>query len=284
MYENIGIGSIIRKIGECNCIGLNRVASTLLTQQTPREDECRDLCITTGSKIVIVDFKAPDTISRYERVYENVSTRITRIMEVIGAKNSFIGFLHGFLRVDPSGGGGNGYYLSIATPLTTAFVPMSNSLLKYGSFSVGKVRIRNSGLTGCSPLFFNPFGYYYTSLINSIFADESTAINVSRTPCCLYRYFSAPWVLDLCLPCGSICEFSMEISYGGSRSFRVHPLSLAKLLWRLSTCTLGFRVSKENREVLLSAIREIAGTGDYPGSIWLFSYSHQLGLHAFPLV
>jgi|GEM_PF-5663555 len=63
LYENVGIGTIIKRIGECTALTSDYNMSILLTQQTPREDECKDLCITVGSKIVVIDFKAPDQIT-----------------------------------------------------------------------------------------------------------------------------------------------------------------------------------------------------------------------------
>ena len=50
LYENVGIGTIVKRIGECTALTSDYNMSILLTQQTPREDECKDLCITVGSK------------------------------------------------------------------------------------------------------------------------------------------------------------------------------------------------------------------------------------------
>lgn len=280
LYENVGIGSIIRKIGECNCVSSGSGTSTLLTQQTPREDECRDLCIVSGSKIIVVDFKAPHLITRNERVYGNVLTKITNLMNFIGLENSFIGFLHGFLQVDPSPQSvAGGYYLSTASPLTTAFVSLSNFALNQGSragsvVSVGTVRLGALTVGNDCPLYY--FNMY------SIFTDEKLAAGVASIPCCVENTYVDPWILEYCLPCGSLCDITLTIKYGAFEG-DVVSFSLARLLLELKSCRIGYRVEANNREKIVSAVKQIISERLYFGYVWLISYSPILGINAIPL-
>ena len=280
LYENVGIGSIIRKIGECNCVGSGYDISTLLTQQTPREDECRDLCIVSGSKIIVVDFKAPRIITRNERVYENVSTRITNLMNIIGLENSFIGFLHGYLQVNPSPQNVvGGYYLSTASPLTTAFVSLSNFNANQGSrpssvASVGTVRLMGLAVGSNCPLHY--FNMY------SIFTNEKLAAGVSSIPCRADDTYIDPWILEYCLPCGSLCDITITIKYGAFER-DVISFSLARLLQELKFCRIGYRVEADHREKIIRAVKQIISERHYFGYVWLISYSPILGINAIPL-
>ncbi|MCE4602387.1 MAG: hypothetical protein F7B18_04305, partial [Desulfurococcales archaeon] len=127
LYENVGIGTIIKRIGECNALSGDYGLSILLTQQTPREDECKDLCITEGSKLIVIDFKAPDDIDYQKRHYKNVRIRIGKLGNIIGFNNVFLGLLHAALRINIlySISHSKGYFMHIATPLSTVFIPLN---------------------------------------------------------------------------------------------------------------------------------------------------------------
>ncbi|NPA99605.1 MAG: hypothetical protein GXO43_09530 [Crenarchaeota archaeon] len=140
LYENIGIGSIIKRIGECTALTNDYTLSTILTQQTPREDTCKDLCITKGSKLVIIDFKAPDVIRESERIYSYVRINAKGLEEFVQTGNFLVGFIHGALRLDVTNG--SGLYLHAATPMTTIFIPLKE-LGNHINYTISTIKIKN---------------------------------------------------------------------------------------------------------------------------------------------
>jgi len=230
LYENVGIGTIIKRIGECTALTGDYDLSIRLTQQTPREDECKDLCVTVGSKIVIIDFKAPDEISDAERVYRNVRTRINGLKSILKSNNLLLGLLHATLRVPPAAGQTSGYFLHIATPMTTIFIPLSEFGRHARPYSLvaklGDIRIRNIKYYcfPCEGILYDimssekdlvmeasvPSCYKYLYLLNNINKlcyNHSIFYEICR-PACIKAVCS-----NCCLSCGGLCNVTLIWKY-----------------------------------------------------------------------
>lgn len=155
LYENVGIGSIVFKVGECNAASRGEMAARVYLTQQVRDGErlFRDLGLAVGSRLVIIDFKVPrDIVSgrgAAEKIYD--VERIRRLGEAVnrlaGAglrcysppaatvykgvnggipeANAFLGLIHAYLLTAPQRrAGGGGFYLARAAPATTAFIDL----------------------------------------------------------------------------------------------------------------------------------------------------------------
>ena len=60
VYENIGIGTILQRLGECRYAnGYYSNPRGMLTQQTRAERQTRDLALIGDLKLLVFEFKAP---------------------------------------------------------------------------------------------------------------------------------------------------------------------------------------------------------------------------------
>ena len=129
VYENVAIGVIAQRIGECRLA--NRYIlnpQQLVTQQiVPLEKLYRDSIITRGDKSIVIEFKVPRVSSKGLR-YENIDIRaLMAIAKRFREENVFLALIHAYLpsHAIPKNVG-NGLYLWFAVPGTTAFIPLSN--------------------------------------------------------------------------------------------------------------------------------------------------------------
>ena len=129
VYENVAIGVIAQRVGECRLA--NRYIlnpQQLVTQQiTPLEKLYRDSIIAEGDKFIVLEFKAPRLSSKGLR-YENIDIRaLMAIAKRFREENVFLALIHAYLPPNAIPKNvGNGFYLWFAVPGTTAFIPLSN--------------------------------------------------------------------------------------------------------------------------------------------------------------
>ncbi len=295
LFENVGIGMIIKRIGECNAIVNDYTLSTLLTQQTPREEECRDICITAGSKIVIIDFKAPDVDSQGVRNYD-LKTKVTRLAVRIGSRNFFFGLLHATLTSMPPSD--RGYYLAIAVPATTRFLSLeqlgvNDSILQQKVnkvLNLGKLRVRSV--------------YTRSSRLNSIYCNEDRVVSEAQVPSCIFMRLLDYYYVTLgaklcsiiefiapcsrtCVSCGSLCVAQVSGELNGQQLRRVQVISLAALLWKLRCCRIGYQVSDEEARWIREEIARAAGISAYEPDIqhnmYVLAYTPGFGFSIIPL-
>lgn len=298
LYENVGIGTIIKRIGECTALTGDYNTSIQLTQQTPREDECKDLCITVGSKIVVIDFKAPDKISSSERIYRNIQTRIGSLKNLLGSNNLMLGLLHATLRVTPQTRHINGYYLHTATPITTIFVPLSQLVEYTQKFShtlnLGDIRIREAKhlcfsyrnilynimgsekdltLRASIPSCYNQ-NYLLFNKINRLYYCCSI-IHEEYPPACVEAGYS-----DCCLSCGGLCDVILRYY---DRSLRGY--TLASLLWKMRCCKLGHYIENIGELAdIIGSLRSIRWLMEHESEfIYILSYTPGRGFQIIPL-
>jgi len=129
VYENVAIGVIAQRVGECRLA--NRYISNpqqLVTQQiTSLEKLYRDSIIAEGDKFIVIEFKAPRLGSKGLK-YEDIDIKaLMAITKKFREENVFLALIHAYL--PPNGipkNVGNGFYLWFAVPGTTAFIPLSS--------------------------------------------------------------------------------------------------------------------------------------------------------------
>ncbi len=308
LYENVGIGTIIKRIGECTALTSDYNMSILLTQQTPKEDECKDLCITVGSKIVVIDFKAPDQITHSGRVYRNVKTRIKGLEYLLGSDNLLLGLLHATLRVTPQTGRTSGYFLHIATPMFTVFVPLSQ-FTKYAQISsltvkLGDIIIRDVEYS-CFPcegilydIMSSERNLILSASIPSCYYYRNSIFNINRLCSCYFIISRLRWFAciesvcsECCLSCGGLCNVILygNISRHHASEVPIRGYTLASLLWMMRCCELGYYVkSKRERDKILEYLSSnILGTRYREGEgyeyIYLISYTPGIGFQMVPL-
>ncbi|MEB3780913.1 MAG: hypothetical protein GSR85_11920 [Desulfurococcales archaeon] len=284
LYENVGIGTIIKHIGECSVLMGDYDLSVLLTQQTPKEEECRDLCITVGSKLVIIDFKAPDIITTQERIYRNVKTRIKGLKGLLGSSNLLLGLLHATLEDSP-GKRNSGYFLHVAAPMTTIFTPLFQftDLAKVNStnniMNIGDIKVRNIKY---------PFWYHL---------EDIGCNNIWRLcqPC--YELYPITWrpyleftYLFQCLSCHSLYSIRILVTVNNNNRFIAEGYTLSSLLWMIKKCNIGYKVqSDEDRTKIVEAFLGPSGKIDREDMrtsvehIYLLVYTPGLGFQVIPL-
>lgn len=308
LYENVGIGTIIRRIGECTALTNDYNIDVRLTQQTPREDECKDLCISVGSKVVVIDFKAPDQISSSERIYNNVTTRIGNLRDILTSDNLLLGLIHAALMVDPSSQrrSSRGYFLHIATPITTVFIPLSRfphaRQKSSGIVNLGTLRVRGVKHS-C------PFRYY--ERIRNIIVSEEELIRNAIIPSChkycdlftcnnrllcglirlmreseresdvllkLLQRFCCSERFDCGLSCGGLCYVDL-----GMPCQWVQGYTLASLLWMMRCCRIGYYVkdSAERDKLLEFLYKKSEGNGSK--YVYILVYTPKIGFQMISL-
>lgn len=308
LYENVGIGTIIKRIGECNALIGDYDLSVRLTQQSPREDECKDLCITVGSKIVVIDFKAPDKITSQERLYRNVKTRRTSLIKYLGSENILLGLFHAALTINPRRQS-NGYFLNIAVPATTIFVPLSQftgptksnpaSTVNLGDIRIEEIEYIDSQCDFYSRICRNSEELLVkTSVVPSCYHSGNVEANSIYRLCRLHsRFCPILWESCLeaicshsCFSCGGLCDVNVH-GMINNKKVRMKGYTLASLLWMIRGCKLGYRVeSNEKRNIIMDLLASfsrvsieqdnIKNTVDY---IYLFTYTPGIGFQLTPL-
>lgn len=303
LYENVGIGTIIKRIGECTALTGDYNLFTLLTQQTPREDECKDMCITVGSKIVVIDFKAPDQITSSERVYLNVRTRINSLKSTLGLKNLLLGLLHATLRVTPHAGQKNGYFLHIATPMTTIFVPLlqfvKDKQYSSNTLNLGNIKIKD----------FEYSCFACEGILYNIMSSEKDLIFRASIPSCYNPEYTLPSnfakicqhysiLHEACLPacieaacpnscfsCGGLCDVILKGNIGSyfSNSYLIKGYTLASLLWMMRCCKLGYYIKTEgDRDEILEYLGKWIQEGENKYT-YILNYKPGMGFQVIHL-
>ncbi|MEB3779698.1 MAG: hypothetical protein GSR85_05640, partial [Desulfurococcales archaeon] len=265
LFENIGIGTIIKRIGECNALSDDYSLSILLTQQTPREDECKDLCIAGGSKLVVIDFKAPVVIDYQMRRYKNVRTRVSRLGNIIGLNNIFLGLLHAALKISTQCviNYNKGYFMHMATPLSTVFVPLSEFNGNSHTFQKGTLYFGNIDI--------NEIDYnciFCNGLLKRYLESESLIILKSMTPtCCSIRnnlcFNTIGFSPQYCDFCYDLCEAKIEVKISSSyatNSLWINGFTLSYLLWLIRSCKIGYHIrGREDREKIIEELLSLIG-------------------------
>lgn len=294
LYENVGIGDIIKRIGECNALVDDYELFIRFTQQSPREDECRDLCITTGSKLIVIDFKAPDEIHSDRRVYRGVSTRIGSLENIIGSDNLFLGLLHALLAVEAPQSS-RGYFLHVVTPMTTVFIPLSSLSGKFrrapgGVINFGDIEVRGVDFPYCPCLpfrgFYRPEDLVALATIPSCRFANIRYRGVSYVCHYLRLVETCPCLCSFCgISCGGLCRVLIYANINNG-PFWERVFTLASLLWMMRCCRLGHQVRDADRDKIINNIIEFSSKKDIEGKdnyIYLFIYTPGIGFRVVPL-
>lgn len=230
VYENVAIGVIAQRVGECRYSNRYFVDLRMaVTQQVRGLDErYRDTLFLVNDKLLVIEFKAPRVKQGGVLVYEKVNmAKLRRVAQCIGEGNVFIAFIHALLprtcivRARPMG-----FYLWLATPGTTAFVPLIE--LPQNIKNNNKLSIEVIKAQPCT---------------NFIYA--STLI-----PTCA-KQFSLTKQEHHCASCGGLYDGPDQLrkpilTLSGSFG-RIHVLSytLASLAKSFIECKIGCQISEE---------------------------------------
>lgn len=264
LLENVGIGAIIERLGECRALNCDWELSSILTQ-TYAEEYCRDLCITVGSKLLLVDFKVPSRVERNYRHYDRVTFAIPdRLRYIYFDHNNnirsnimYLGLIHATIEEDfqslcP------GFYLYYAVPMTTIFADISKivqSVPQGCKRIINRENIRVKTASIASPL-------------RLFLRDGRLASHRALIPDCIRMSYAgmctpncAPVLLSCnlqwycrnierkcgtCLSCGGLCGVRVEI-YRGVRPVKtIRALTLAELIWGLRCGTIGYTVKSRD--------------------------------------
>jgi len=152
IYENIAIGIIIQRIGECK--GRNNIGiSSIFTQQTPLDRIYRDSIFSVSDKIAVIEFKAPEFVTMGNRSvleYRRINIKsLEKIASNLGDSNVFLALVHAAL--DPKDyptTTPRGLYLWYAVPTTTVFVPFKEIRRRNISQGTTDIDIKINRCTG----------------------------------------------------------------------------------------------------------------------------------------
>jgi len=132
IYENLAIGIIAQRIGECRYANKYFVnVRMMVTQQIRKlEEKYRDAILSIEDKLLVIEFKAPKLTTNYTLKYENVNLdKLKKIAELVGGENVMIALIHVALpNQEVRNAKSTGTYLWLATPGTTTFIPLEQVL------------------------------------------------------------------------------------------------------------------------------------------------------------
>jgi len=229
VYENVAIGVIAQRVGECRLA--NRYISNpqqLVTQQiTSLEKLYRDSVIAKGDKFIVIEFKAPRLGNKGLR-YENIDIRtLMAIAKKFREENVFLALIHAYLPLNAIPKNiGNGFYLWFAVPGTTAFIPLSNlpQALKASS-----TKINLDVITACPSI-----NIAYVSIQMPSCIRQPTPI-VKQEPYCAScggLFFGGPGRLrmpELCMDMNGV-------------TFSVRSYTFASLMKSFIDCSIGSKI------------------------------------------
>lgn len=240
VYENLAIGVIIGRIGECRFA--NKFFTSLsmaLTQQTPLERRYRDALMNVRDKLIVIEFKAPYITSDSKLVYKKIPmNKLMRIAKIIGEENTMLALIHALLTPNDIQSAyssrRSGTYMWLATPATTAFIPLAKLPLNIKNMTEANIKIVNA----------HPYANtWYANTPISTCAKQSYL--TKREPVCascggLYYRF------------GQLRTPVLELEGG----VRVRSYTLASLLKTFIECRIGFTIALA-REIVESFLPEI---------------------------
>ncbi len=246
IYENVAIGAIIQRIGECRILNLLPNLSSILSQQSPLEKLRRDLSIQTGDKLIILEFKSPTLLNKCLR-YEDIKwSALASIANKVGDENVFLALIHSRLpeKERQKIRSPNGLYKFQCVAATTSFISLKELKKQVSIFRkdiiVERCKGEHDGLYANFPsCATNPLPPIIKALLHK------------HIPC---------------YSCGGIRKHTLEISQVNA-SISAH--SFAYLITSLHTCTLGYKLREY--EDMLENVREL----DHPLILY---YSPILGL------
>jgi hypothetical protein len=235
VYENVAIGVIAQRVGECRLA--NRYISNpqqLVTQQiTSLEKLYRDSVIAEGDKFIVIEFKAPRLSSKGLK-YESIDVRaLMAIANKFREENVFLALIHAYLPPNTIPKNvGNGFYLWFAVPGTTAFIPLSNlpQALKASSAKISLAVINAHPSMNIA--------YISTQIPSCV--RQPTPI-VKQEPYCAScggLFFGGPGKLR-------IPELRVDLN---GNTFNVKSYTFASLMKSFTNCLIGFRIGS-TREV-----------------------------------
>ncbi len=239
IYENVAIGIIAQRIGECRLANRYIVnPQQLITQQIKSlENLYRDSIIAKGDKFIVIEFKAPYLSNKGLR-YNNINIRtLTKIAEKFHKRNVFLALIHAYvpIRIVPTRIS-NGFYLWFAVPGTTAFIPLSSlsQVLKVTGNKVSLNVIRAYPFTNIT----------YISTLTPSCMKQPTPI-VKQEPYCAScgGLFSGPSTLK---------KPRLDIDVNGN-TFNIESYTFASLMKSFVNCYLGFEIrnTKEIEELII---------------------------------
>ncbi len=229
IYENVAIGLIVQRIGECRAQNSWLPIKGTLTQQTPLEKNYRDTLLSYGDKFVVIEFKSPEFRST-SLIYEGIQLSVLyNIASTIGEENVLLGLIHATLAGRLIKTLGSGLYCWWTVPATTVFVPLSN-LSGFVSPQTSQIRLE---ITRAS-------GYANPNKVN-IYPTCATQSPINKTEA---------W----CSSCGGVYQVGGDpriISLGArldSRPLQIEGYTLASLIHEIVKCEIGCIVDHPNRK------------------------------------
>jgi len=150
IYENLAIGIIAQRIGECRYANKYFVnVKMAMTQQIRRlEEKYRDAILSIGDKLLVIEFKAPTLSTNNTLKYENIYLdKLKKIADLVGEGNVMIALIHAALpKLEVLTAKSTGTYLWLATPGTTTFIPLKQVLryAKPGNIDIEVLEAINS--------------------------------------------------------------------------------------------------------------------------------------------
>ena len=248
VYENVAIGVIAQRVGECRLA--NRYISNpqqLVTQQIkPLEKLYRDSIIAEGDKFIVIEFKAP-RLSNKSLKYENINIgALMAIAKKFREENVFLALIHAYLPPNAIPKNvGNSFYLWFAVPGTTAFIPLSN-LLQNLKIRSGKISLN---VINARP----PIKIEYISTQIPSCIRQPTPI-VKQEPYCAScggLFFGGP---------GKLRMPELYVDVNGI-TFSVRSYTFASFMKSFTDCFIGSRIGStgevEELHKLLQELREL---------------------------
>jgi len=251
VYENVAIGMIAQRVGECRFANRYLMSPRqVITQQTRSLEKLyRDSIIAEGDKLIVIEFKSPyviksSYINREILRYANIDFGIlTSIAKRFNDENVFLALIHAYLpnsailrKATP------GFYLWLATPGTTAFIPLSQL--------TSQLKVKSHKLT-----------------LDVIISRPSVDVNYVSVliPSCAAQPTPIVKFEPYCASCGGLLlrprtlrKPKISVVVNGS-ALEVESYTFASLMKMFTRCPIGFRVKHvdEIGEILRHILVEV---------------------------
>ncbi len=218
-----------------------------------------------------------------------------------------LGLLHATLRVIPQTRRTSGYFLHIATPMSTVFVPLSQ-FTEYAQTSSHTIELGDIIIYDVE---YSCFHFLCEDILYDIMGSERNLILCASIPSCycknpifhINKLCSRYFIMRLsrrftciesacsvcCISCGGPCDVTLYGNIGHYENVAIEGYTLALLLWMIRCCRLGYHIrSERERDKILKYMLsyDILGKprqeseGEY---IYILSYIPGIGFQLIPL-
>ncbi|NPA98698.1 MAG: hypothetical protein GXO43_04900 [Crenarchaeota archaeon] len=239
--ENVAIGVIMQRLGECRYANryVWHLKAALTQQHASLEQKYRDAAVSVGDKLLVLEFKAPECNVDGEKIYKGIDmSKLEKIANIVGERNVLLALIHAYLAPKyvasvASVGQSSYFYLWLAVPGTTAFVPLDElpAHLKTGTI---KLKVLNS---------IPPVNISYVNTLIPTCAKPSLQNPEPKCASCGGLYF-AP---------SSLRTPILELE----NSVRVRSYTFAALMKLFTECQIGCPITSE----IISELPELAELG-----------------------